>query len=257
MEAFESRVLDLPDFYFTGDDYRFRFEPEAKQRLLDLLREQFNSGVRYRERTLKWDTVIAQKTAELGRYLVDRTSRLGFSEPSPNLHRTDDRELRRQILGLSQSEALRRGIRKSSFHYIRKRAKSGHSLGVYSKVQERLHVILPVSSQERDIVGAPSVRPRPKNFDQILEVAEQILQVFRESDEKTWSEKYETLWFQKLDEFASLVFCNKELQDYLSLDDLRDRLYNIAIYLGKDLKDITAEDLKNYLGKLLGTVEHV
>ena len=102
-------------------------------------------------------------------------------------------------------------------------------------------------------MGVASVRPRPKNFDQILDVAEQILQVFRESDEKTWFEKYETLWFQKLDEFASLVFCNEELQDYLSLDDLRDGLYQIAVYLGKDLKDITAEDLKNYLSKLLGT----
>jgi hypothetical protein len=30
MEAFESEVLDLPDFYFIGDDYRYRFEPEAK-----------------------------------------------------------------------------------------------------------------------------------------------------------------------------------------------------------------------------------
>jgi hypothetical protein len=100
-----------------------------------------------------------------------------------------------------------------------------------------------------DVAGA---RLRPKNFDQILEAAQQILQVFRESDEKTWSEKYETLWFQKLDEFASLVFRNKELQDYLSFDDLRDRLFHIVMYLGKDLKDITPEDLKNYLGKLLG-----
>lgn len=34
MEAFEGGVLDLPDFYFTGDDYRYRFEPEAKVRSL-------------------------------------------------------------------------------------------------------------------------------------------------------------------------------------------------------------------------------
>jgi len=27
MEAFESGVLDLPDFHFTGDDYKYRFEP--------------------------------------------------------------------------------------------------------------------------------------------------------------------------------------------------------------------------------------
>jgi hypothetical protein len=93
----------------------------------------------------------------------------------------------------------------------------------------------------------------PKNFDRILEVAEQILQIFRESDEKTWSEKYETLWLQKLDELASLVFCNKELRDYLSRDDLYDRLFHIVMYLGKDLKDVTAEDLRSYLGRLLGT----
>jgi len=101
-------------------------------------------------------------------------------------------------------------------------------------------------------VDVASMQTRPKNFDQILKVAEQILQVFRESDEKTWSEKYETLWFQKLDEFASLVFCNKELRDYLSLDDVRDRLFNIVMYLGKDLKGITDEDLEKYVGEWLG-----
>jgi CRISPR-associated protein Cas1 len=66
MQAFESEVLDLPDFYFTGDDYRYRFDPEAKQRLLGLLRERFNSGVRCKGRTLKWDTVIERKIADLG-----------------------------------------------------------------------------------------------------------------------------------------------------------------------------------------------
>ena len=85
MEAFESGVLDLPNFYFTGDDYRYRFENEAKRRFLDLLRERFNVGVRYNARMLKWDTVIEQKTVELGRYLVGRTGRLDFSEPSPKM----------------------------------------------------------------------------------------------------------------------------------------------------------------------------
>jgi hypothetical protein len=35
MDAFEGGMLDLPDFYFTGDDYRYHFEPEAKQRFLE------------------------------------------------------------------------------------------------------------------------------------------------------------------------------------------------------------------------------
>ena len=98
VEAFESGVLDLPDFYFTGDDYRYRFETEAKRRFLVLLRGRFNIGVRYNGRILKWDTVVEQKAVEFGRYLVSRSGRLDFEESFPNLRRTDDEELRRRIL---------------------------------------------------------------------------------------------------------------------------------------------------------------
>jgi len=138
MEAFESGVLDLPDFYFTGDDYRYRFEPEAKERFLDLLRERFNSTVSYKGRGLKWDTVIEQKTVELGRYLVGPTGRLDFSEPSPGLERTDDLELRRRILGLSQREAEKLGIGRSTLHYLRKNAIASKRLRVYKAVIERM-----------------------------------------------------------------------------------------------------------------------
>jgi CRISPR-associated protein Cas1 len=145
MDAFESGVLDLPDFYFTGDDYRYRFEPEAKERFLGLLRERFNSVVKYKVRELKWDTVIEQKTAELGRYLVGRTGSLDFSEPSPNLRMRDDKHLRRQILGLSQLEAQRLGIRGSTFYHLRKNAKAERSFKTYSRVLERLRGEVPAA----------------------------------------------------------------------------------------------------------------
>jgi len=138
VEAFESGVLDLPGFYFTGDDYRYRFEPEAKQRFLDSLRDRFNSGVSYKGRAFKWDTMIEQKTIELGRYLVGRTGRLNFSEPSPNLNRVDDKHLRRRILGLTQQEAQRLGIGKSTLHYLRKNAEKERSFKAYGKVLRKL-----------------------------------------------------------------------------------------------------------------------
>jgi len=143
MDAFESGVLDLPDFYFTGDDYRYRFEAEAKERFLNLLRERFNSQVRYNDHGLKWDTVIEQKAVELGRYLASRTVRLDFCEPSPNLHREDDQELRRRTLGLSQSEALRVGIGKSTVHYLRKNANVKPSIRVSRKVRVKLDKLIP------------------------------------------------------------------------------------------------------------------
>jgi len=140
-EAFESRLLDLPDFYFTGDDYRYRFEPEAKQRFLELLRGRFNSVVVFNGRSLKWDTVIKQKTIELGRYLVGRTSRLHFLEPSPRLVRADDHEIRRRILGLSMSEARNLEIKKSTLHYLRRNAADNRSFKVYRKLQQRLQLV--------------------------------------------------------------------------------------------------------------------
>jgi CRISPR-associated protein Cas1 len=88
MDAFESKVLDLPDFYFTGGDYNYRFEPEVKQRFPDLLRERFNAGVGYDDRVLKWDTVIERKAMELARYLAGRSGKLNLCEPSPKLLRS-------------------------------------------------------------------------------------------------------------------------------------------------------------------------
>jgi CRISPR-associated protein Cas1 len=141
IEAFESGVLDLPDFYFTGEDYRYRFEPEPKQGFLDLLREQFNSGVTYKGRTLKWDTIIEQKTAELGQYLAHRTSGLDFSQPCLKLARTDPRGLRTRILSLTQQEALRLGIGESTVRYLRKNAQSQRPFKVYGKSRERLGLV--------------------------------------------------------------------------------------------------------------------
>ncbi len=141
IQAFESGVLDLLDFYFTGDDYRYRLEADAKHRFIGILREKFNSGVRYNGRVLKWDTIIEQKAADLGRYLVGRSRFLDFSDPSPALVRSDDQELRAKILALTQSEAHKRGIGKSTLHYLRKKAENGRSFRTYRKVREKLELI--------------------------------------------------------------------------------------------------------------------
>lgn len=139
VDAFESGALDLRDFYFTGDDYRYRFEGDAKQRYIDLIRERFNSGAAYEGRVLKWDTVIEQKTIELGRFLTDGQRSLDFAEPAPSLVRQDNRELRAKILSLTSAEAKRAGIGKSTLHYLRKHVeKSSSSFKVYKPVRKKL-----------------------------------------------------------------------------------------------------------------------
>lgn len=138
MDAFECGMLDLPDFYFTGDDYRYRFEPQAKQRFLNLLRERLNSGIRYKGHTLKWDTVIEQKTVELGRHLDAKRPEIDFSEPSPSFVRQDCSVLRSKILGLSTSQARTLGISKSTLHHLRRNAADTRPFKIYRRLQQRL-----------------------------------------------------------------------------------------------------------------------
>jgi len=140
MQAFESGSLDVPNFHFTGDDYRYRFDAEAKTRFLNLLRERFNSGVTYKGRVVKWDTVMELKMNEFGRYLTEKASALDFTEPAPKLKRNDNRELRTAILSLTPSQTKKLNIRKSSLHYLRKRAMSD-SFRIYGKTARKLEQI--------------------------------------------------------------------------------------------------------------------
>jgi CRISPR-associated protein Cas1 len=112
--AFESKTLALRDFYFTGNDYCYRFEPEARLRLINLIRERLNSGIKYEGRVLKWDTVVELKTNELGRFIAGRSSTIDFANPSPRLERRDDQEIRAKILDLTSSYAQSIGIGKST-----------------------------------------------------------------------------------------------------------------------------------------------
>jgi CRISPR-associated protein Cas1 len=138
IQAFESKALDLHDFYFTGDDYRYRFEPEAKRRFIEVLRERFNSGVNYKGRVLKWDTVIEQKTTELSRFLVERSREINFTEPPPNLERSDNLTVRRRILSLTQENADKLGVGKSTLHYLRMHARDERSFRINRKVKEKI-----------------------------------------------------------------------------------------------------------------------
>jgi CRISPR-associated protein Cas1 len=138
IKAFESGWLRPDDFAFTRDDYLYRIETEGRRRLLHLLRNRFNSGISYKGRTLKWDTVIEEKTSELARFFVNQCSALSFEEPASILERTDSETVRRVILNLTQAQARERGIMKSTLHYLRTRARRSEPFTVYRKISNKL-----------------------------------------------------------------------------------------------------------------------
>jgi CRISPR-associated protein Cas1 len=138
IEAFESQMFGPYDFAYERNNFLFRIEPEARARLRNRLIESFNSGVSYHGRTFKWDTVIEEKTLELSRYLTGKTPNLNFTEPEPILERTDSLEVRERILSMSNQEARRLGVGKTTMFDLRRKAKGEKSFKLYGKVRSKL-----------------------------------------------------------------------------------------------------------------------
>jgi hypothetical protein len=138
MQAFESGVLDLKDFYFTGDDYSYKIETEGKRRFLQLLKERFNSGVKYKGKMWNWDTVILTKTQELARCLLLRSESIDYVEPRLGFQRIDTKTFRERIMEFSMTEARGLGIGKSTLWNLQKRSRSRKPLQIYTKTVDRI-----------------------------------------------------------------------------------------------------------------------
>jgi len=138
IQAFESGLLDMKDFYFLGDDYRYHVEIEAKRRFLKFLMDKFNSEVEYKGKTWKWDTIIFSKTEELGRFLLGKSQSLDLTEPTPSLARNDSLEFRRRVLELTSKRAQELGVRRSTLHYLRKRARDERPFKTYQRITQNL-----------------------------------------------------------------------------------------------------------------------
>ena len=86
------------------------------------MKERFNSGVRYKGKSWKWNTIIQKKTEELGRFLLGKTESVDFTEPRPKILRSDSLDMRKRILELTEKQAQEIEIRRSTLHYLRKKA---------------------------------------------------------------------------------------------------------------------------------------
>jgi hypothetical protein len=102
------------------------------------LKERFNSGIKYKGKNWKYDSLIQVKVKELAQFLLREPDHLDFVEPAPRLERSDSKELRKRILALTLQEARRLLIDKSTLHTIQEHARNEKPFKVYQKVASRL-----------------------------------------------------------------------------------------------------------------------
>jgi len=137
--AFESPVFGPHDFAYERNSFLFRIEPEARTRLRNRLLEAFNSGTSYHGKIWKWDSIIELKALELARYLKGSSGELDFTEPEPILERTDSVEIREKILSMTNQEARRLSIGKTTMFDLRRKARADKAFRLYSKLREKLN----------------------------------------------------------------------------------------------------------------------
>jgi len=87
---------------------------------------------------LHWDTAIGEKATELARFLIGRSKELDFTNPVPILEKSDDLAIRRRILSLTQKDAIRLGLGKSTLHNLRRHAQDERSFRVSRKIRQKI-----------------------------------------------------------------------------------------------------------------------
>ena len=83
---------------------------------------------------LGWETILQLKTRKLARFIIGKTKKIDFNNPTPDLNSIDSKELRKKILSLTTIEARRQGINKSTLWYLQQRAHSQRPLYLYKKI---------------------------------------------------------------------------------------------------------------------------
>lgn len=133
----EKNVFKKSDFIRT-ENYNIRLRSSGAKKLIKEIEIVLNTRVFYRGMNRTWNYIIMLKGNEFGLYLQKKRKKLDFSDPSLNILRKDDYDLRQKILDIPYSKAKELGFSKGTLWYMKQNAKSDKPFKVYEKVRKRL-----------------------------------------------------------------------------------------------------------------------
>ncbi len=135
--AIENNIMEKGDFIRT-ENYNLRLKPTGAKKLIKCINDQFNKKVFYNGQLCTWSRIILLKTRELAHYLLGKKQKIDFNEPSYELDRLDNSNIRQKILNISYAEWVKLGFSKGTLHYMKHNAKSDKPFTLNKHVRERL-----------------------------------------------------------------------------------------------------------------------
>jgi CRISPR-associated protein Cas1 len=137
INALENKLFFKNDFVRT-ENFIIRLKPQAVEKLVNELNNQFSKTVKYRNRNYQWSSIIDLKAHELANYLLGKRKTIEFVKPDSDLSRLDNVELRQKILNISISKWQRMGYSKGSLHYLKKNAKSEKPFYIQQRIKDKI-----------------------------------------------------------------------------------------------------------------------
>ncbi len=137
IQILERKRLSKADFVVTPE-LRLRMRSKSVRVVVDQMAVNFGRKTPSSGSQRKYEVLLADDARKLARFILGESSALSFATPFRVDDSHIDAELRERLLRLTVAERAALGIRKNTYHYIRKNITAGKPFRLYRAVRERL-----------------------------------------------------------------------------------------------------------------------
>ena len=132
IQLLEDKKIKKSDFIVT-ENYNIRLRERGICYLLEKITLNLNKRAEYKGKFHTFDNILLDNVRKLGDFIEKGKTELKFDIPDIKINRTDNVELRNQIMEITPEERNKLGINKSTLWYRQKAIKEGKGIKIYNK----------------------------------------------------------------------------------------------------------------------------
>ena len=137
IELLEEKRLKKSDFIVT-ENYHIRLKEQTANALIEKIKMNFNRKVKYKTQNYMYATILLYNVQTLSNYIIGKHDTLVVQIPGIKINRTDNSEIREEIMDMLPEERRQLGIRRNTLWYMKKNIQEGKKIKIYNKVKTKI-----------------------------------------------------------------------------------------------------------------------